>query len=97
MAKKVKLTKQQKWEAENEAFVNTLNGLSVGDLNGKLSSLSKDFEEICESLEKAKEPGNKLYDAKVEYDYLRQPFTEGKKLLKAKSKYVYRMLKDRGQ
>lgn len=96
MAKKVKLTKMQKWEVANQEFVDSVIGLSVGDLNGKLSTLSKNQEEVSESLEEAMEPGNALYSAKQEYDNLKGPFTDAKKLLKQKSKYVYRLLKSKG-
>lgn len=96
MAKKPKLTKHQKWELANQEFVDSVVGLSISDLNGKLSTLSKNQEEVAESLEEALEPGNALYAAKQEYDSLKGPFTDAKKLLKQKSKYVYRLLKSKG-
>jgi len=98
MAKKfkVKLTKEQKWAQANEEFVNTVVGLSVSDLNVKLSSLSKDLEEVHESVEKLMEPGKAMYEAKQAYDNLKGPFNDSKKLLKQKTKYVYRLLKDKG-
>jgi hypothetical protein len=96
MAKKVKLSKQEKWEQENPEFVAAVVGLSVADLNVKLSTLSKNQEEVRESLEEAMEPGQPLKQAKDDYSHLKAPFTDAQKLLKQKSKYVYRLLKDKG-
>ena len=96
MAKKQKLTKQQNWEKANQEFVDSVIGLSVGDLNGKLSTLSKGQEENREAQEALMEPGEALYEAKQTYDQLKGPFNDVKKLLKAKTKYVYRLLKEKG-
>jgi hypothetical protein len=97
MAKfKVKLTKQQKWEEANREFVDAVVGLSALDLNARLSTLSKNMEEVRESLEEAMEPGNPLKEAKDAYAELKGPFTDASKLLKAKTKYVYRLLKEKG-
>jgi hypothetical protein len=96
MAKKVKLTKQQKWELQNQEFVNSVVGLSVGDLNVKLSTLSKNQEEVRESLEAAMEDGEPLKEALNEVAQLKGPFSDAKKLLKQKSSYVYQLLKEKG-
>lgn len=93
---KSKLSKQEKWEAANKEFVDTVVGLSTGDLNVKLSTLSKNMQETEEELEKASEEGTPLYDAKQEIATLKGPFTDAKKLLKQKTKYVYRLLKEKG-
>lgn len=93
---KVKLTKEQKWEQANQEFVDSVVGLSTSDLNAKLSTLSKNQEEAREGLERALEPGNPLREAKDNYAQLKGPFTDGQKLLKQKSKYVYRLLKSKG-
>jgi len=96
MAKKIKLTKEQKWDQANQEFVNSVVGLSVSDLNVKLSTLSKDAEILHESVEALMQPGEAMYEAKQALDTIRKPFSDGKKLLKQKTKYVYRLLKDKG-
>jgi outer membrane murein-binding lipoprotein Lpp len=94
--KKEKLTKEQKWVQANQEFVDGVAGLSVADLNSKLSTLSKNAEEVREGVEAAMEPGQALYEAKHEYDQLKAPFNDAKKLLKQKTKFVYKLLKDKG-
>lgn len=96
MAKKVKLTKQQKWEEANREFVDSVIGLSAADLNGKLSTLSKNAEENREKVEELMEPGEAMYEAKQAYDQIKGPFNDANKLIKQKSKYVYRLLKEKG-
>lgn len=95
-AKKVKLTKQQKWELANQAFVDSVVGLAPADLNAKLSTLSKNQQETREALEAAMQPGEPLKEAKDEYTELKAPFADAQKLLKQKSQYVYQLLKSKG-
>jgi hypothetical protein len=94
--RKPKLTKQQKWELANQEFVNSVSSLSSTDLNSKLSSLSKDAEKLREDVEDLMQPGEFLYEAKQAYDQIRKPLSDGKKLLKQKTKYVYQLLKSKG-
>ena len=96
MAKKVKLTKAEKWVQANQEFVDSVIGLSVGDLNAKLSTLSKNAEEVREAQEAAMEDGEPLKEASDELAQLKGPFTDAKKLLKSKTKFVYRLLKEKG-
>jgi len=96
MAKKQRLTKQEKWENANREFVDSVVGLSIQDLNGKLSTLSKNMEEVREGYEAAMQPGKPLKEAVAEVAQLKGPFNDAKKLLRSKTKYVYSLLKEKG-
>lgn len=94
--RKQKLTKEEKWIQANQEFVNSVVSLGANDLNAKLSTLSKEAEQVREKVEELMKPGQPMYEAKHEYDQLKAPFNDAKKLLKQKTKFVYGLLKEKG-
>lgn len=83
---------KQKIEKELPEFVNEVAGLSVDDLNLRLSRLAKDYEAI----EEAKEADEGLADARETSRALAAPYSDGKKVIRKKSSYIVALIKEKG-
>lgn len=81
-----------KVEKELPEFVNEVAGLSVDDLNGRLSQLAKDFEAV----EEAKEADEALQEARNTAKELGAPYRDGKKAIRLKSGYIVALIKEKG-
>lgn len=87
-----KKTVQEVVQAEFPEFVNEVSVLTPDQLNNRLATLAKNLEES----ETAKEQDEELEDAKATASELAAPYRDAKKALRAKSKYVISLLKEKG-
>jgi hypothetical protein len=87
-----KKTIQELVQGEYPEFANEVAGLSADQLNNRLATLAKNLEES----ETAKEDDEALEQAKAEASELAAPYRDAKKALRAKSKYVISLLKEKG-
>lgn len=87
-----KKTIQEIVQKDYPEFAEETNGLSVDQLNSKLATLAKYGEES----EQAKQDDEELEKSQALAAELAAPYKDIKKALKAKTKYVYAMLKDKG-
>lgn len=83
---------KSKIEKEMPEFVAEVAGLSVDDLNLRLSRLAKDYEAI----EEAKEADAGLSDARDAAREMAAPYSEGKKAVRNKSSYIVALIKEKG-
>lgn len=90
--KKAPKTLADQVKESNPEFFDTVQGLSVDDLNGRLASLAKD----AETVEDTKENDEDLKQAKAEASELAAPYRDAKKAIRMKSKYVISLIKDKG-
>jgi len=91
MARSKKSNREQVQENYPE-FATEVEGLSADQLNNKLATLAKYAEET----ETAKEDDEALEQAKAEAAELAAPYRDAKKAIRAKSKYVIALLKEKG-
>lgn len=73
-------------------FASEVASYTVDELNSKLATLAKNLEES----ETAKENDEALTDAHALAAELKAPYTDVKKAVRTKSKYVISLLKDKG-
>jgi hypothetical protein len=83
---------KQKIEKEMPDFISEVAGLSVEELNARLSRLAKDYEAI----EEAKEADEGLREAQDTARELRAPYADGKKAIRMKSSYIVALVKEKG-
>jgi len=89
---RAKKTVQEKVQEEYPEFATEVAGLDEDKLNGRLATLAKALEES----ETAKEDDEELEEAKTLASELAAPYRDTKKAIRAKSKYIIALLKDRG-
>ncbi len=87
-----KLELKLKVEKEMPDFANEVAGLSVDDLNGRLSQLAKDYEEI----QTAKEADEDLESLRSAASEAAAPYRDGKKAVRLKSSYIVALIKEKG-
>lgn len=85
-------TFEQKVETDYPEFADTVRGLSVEELNVRISTYAKQLNEITESL-KASEP---IKAAREELNNMIAPFREGKKEASTKIRYIVGLIKSKG-
>ncbi len=83
---------KEKIEKELPEFINEVVGLSVEQLNSRLSQLAKDYE----SIEEAKKADEGLEEARNTAKELGAPYREGKKAVRMKSAYIVALIKEKG-
>lgn len=89
---RTKKSNKESVQEEFPEFANEVNGLSTDQLNNKLATLAKHLEES----ETAKENDEALEQAKGDAAELSAPYRDAKKAIRAKSKYVIALLKEKG-
>jgi hypothetical protein len=89
---RTKKSLQEVVQTDYPEFASEVAGLSIDQLNNRLATLAKNLEES----ETAKEDDPALEDAKNLASELAAPYRDAKKALRAKSKYVIGLLKDKG-
>lgn len=89
---KSKVDIKEKVQKEFPEFTAEVDGLSVSDLEKRLSTYAKQAEEI----EDAKDADEGLADAKDRVAELSGPYKDAKKAVRAKSKYLIALIKDKG-
>lgn len=87
-----KKTVQELVQTEYPEFAGEVNGLSADQLNNRLATLAKNLEES----ETAKEEDEALEEAKSTASELAAPYRDAKKALRAKSRYIIGLLKEKG-
>lgn len=87
-----KKTIQEVIQAEFPEFVQEVGGLGADELNRRLATLAKNLEES----ETAKEEDQELEEAKATAAELAAPYRDAKKAIRAKSKYIISLLKEKG-
>lgn len=78
--------------AEYPEFVEEVTSLTAEQLNTRLAQLAKDNE----ALQDTKETDEGLNEAREVVSQLAAPYTEGKKVIRHKSRYLISLLKERG-
>lgn len=73
-------------------FTPTVDGLSLADLENKLSTYAKEAEKVLEAMEDDEE----LEQAKASVTELRGPYTDAKKAIRLKMRYIIALIKDKG-
>lgn len=89
---KQKKTIQEVIQAEFPEFAQEVVGLGSDELNRRLATLAKNLEES----ETAKEEDRELEEAKTTASELAAPYRDAKKAIRAKSKYIISLLKEKG-
>lgn len=73
-------------------FTPTVDGLSVADLEGKLSSYAKEAEKV----KVAKEEDEELNQTRALAAELAGPYNDATKAIKLKMSYIIALIKDKG-
>lgn len=89
---KVSVTIEKKVQEELPEFFNEVNSLSADHLDSRLATLAKDAESVRE----AKAGDEELKSAQENSRNLGAPYRDALKTIALKSKYLIRVLKDRG-
>ena len=89
MAKK---TVQEQVQKDYPEFVSTVDGLSVQDLEGKLSSYAKEADKV----RVAREEDEELTRTKALATELSGPYKDALKAIALKTKYIIELIKEKG-
>lgn len=89
---KAKKSVQDKVKEEYPEFADSVQLLSLADLNGRLAQLAKDGESVQDS----KEADDSLQQAIQTSSELGAPYQEAKKAIRLKTKYIIELTKERG-
>lgn len=73
-------------------FMEEVVGLSIEHLNNRLAQLAKD----AEATEEAKEADEELKEAREKASGLAAPYRDAKKAIGLKSKYLVKLVKEKG-
>lgn len=87
-----KLDLKLKVEKEMPEFTGEVAGLSVEELNARLSQLAKDFEAV----EEAKQADEELESLQAASREAAAPYRDGKKAIRLKSGYIVSLIKEKG-
>jgi hypothetical protein len=79
-------------QKEYPEFAATVDGLSVADLEKKLSTYAKEQEKVIE----AQERDVGLEDAKAKVSELSGPYNDAKKAIRIKMRYLIAIIRDKG-
>ncbi|CAM6004874.1 unnamed protein product [Sphagnum balticum] len=90
--KKAKKTADEKFQEEYPEFVGEVVGLSVDQLNSRLAEQAK----AAEWNETTKEEDEELEEAQKAASELAAPYRDAKKAIRAKSKYLIKLIKEKG-
>lgn len=90
MAKKLDVVK--KVQKEMPEFTAVVDGLSVDELEKRLSQYAKE----AEAIDDAKQGDEALQAAKEQVKEYSAPYNEGKKAIKLKMKYIIGLIGDKG-
>lgn len=85
-------TIQEKVEAEFPEFVESIMGLSVEELNARITQYTKNLDE-SEEHRKANETLRNLKDQVAE---INGPYNDVKKAINLKTKYIIELVKEKG-
>lgn len=88
----MKRAKKKTFEDKNPEFVSEVVGMSVADLEKRVSTLAKGISDT----EEAEKNDAGLNDAKAEVKEMKAPYTDAKKDAKAKMKYVIKLIREKG-
>ena len=91
MAKKT-VTVQEKVQKDYPEFVSTVDGLSVQDLEGKLSSYAKEADKVLV----ARKEDEELTKTKALTKELSGPYSDALKAIALKTKYIIELIKEKG-
>lgn len=83
---------KEKVQKEQPEFVAEVESASVEQLDARLAQLAKDIEAVND----AKEADEELEQAREKASQLAAPYSESRKALQAKSRYIVELLKDKG-
>ena len=90
---KNKLSVYDKVRKEYPEFVEEVVGLSVEELNNRLAMNAKQVAEI----EDAKEADEALFSLKEEVKLMSAPYSEAKKALNQKTRFIVELIKEKGE
>lgn len=83
---------REKVQKEFPEFTDTVNSLSVSELNERIATYAKESEAV----EKAKEEDEALEDAKGVVQELSAPYKDAKKAIRMKIRYMIALIQDQG-
>ena len=83
---------QEKVQKEFPDFADSVNGLSVAELDKRLNTYAKEAERV----EEAKENDEALEHAKDSVSELGAPYRDAKKAIRLKSRYLISLIKEKG-
>lgn len=87
-----KLSVSEKVRQEHPEFVAEVVSLSVEELNGRLAAHAKQIAEV----EDAKEADEELASAREVASTLAAPYTESKKAINQKTRFIVELIKEKG-
>jgi len=87
-----KKTVSERVQKELPEFADTVAGLSVDELHGRLAELAK----ASEAVEEQKEQDEALETAKETQKELMSPYRDAKKAIRLKSRYIISLIKEKG-
>lgn len=90
---KPKVNFKEKVQKDCPEFVAEVESASVEQLDARLAQLAKDIEAVND----AKEADEELEMAREKASQLAAPYSESRKALQTKSRYIVELLKDKGQ
>lgn len=85
-------TIQEKVQSEFPEFVETVVGLTVDELNKRLSDYAKNRHEVQES----KKVDADLEEAKAQVSEMSAPYNDALKAIELKSKYIISLIGEKG-
>jgi hypothetical protein len=88
----MKQNDKAKIEKELPEFVSEVLGLSVENLDCRLASLSKQLEEVRQSMQ----DNEAILAAREELNLLSAPFKDAKKFIQLKTQYIIDLIKEKG-
>ena len=83
---------KQSFESEHPEFVAEVNALSVAELDARLAGLSKANEENAD----ARDNDEDLQEARESARQCAAPYNDLKKVIKLKSRYIIKLIKEKG-
>ena len=90
--KKAPKTFREKLDEEFPGFPDEVDAMNIQQLDNKISSLQKGLQDS----EQHREQNQDLKDAKQEYDDLAGPYSDVRKAVKKKTKYLVGLVREKG-
>lgn len=83
---------EEKVQADYPEFVEEVQGLSVDQMETRLSNLAKNAEDVSD----AKQNDEELKDARSKVSNLDAPYRDAKKAIRMKSRYIIKLIREKG-
>lgn len=90
--KKIPLTFEQKMREEDPEFCDSVDGLSIQQLEARIANYQKDLQDS----EEHKANNEALRDAKTEVEMIAGPYRDVKKAIQKKTRYIISTIRSKG-